>query len=180
MKSVSATIKPGAYEMRGTYGHIQYHRGEDPDRRILGVPVKVLWTDQIQYRCSFVLEIGREVRPGTWIASLRGGVFELIADADGALRGDATFPDGTSGTVFIGREEGFGKRPVLVAAKSLPDAEGGYQSKTFAGDVAMRTVIQAEVLSASLDPEDPDLTAPSPAAPASSATVLGPRATVAA
>lgn len=176
--NTSPAIRPGAYEMRGTYGHIQYHRGEDPDRRIYGVPVKVMWTDQVQYRCSFVLEVGRQVRPGAWIASLRGGVFELIADADGALRGDATFPDGTAGTVFIGPEMAFGKRPVLVAARSQPANDGSYQSKTFAGDVAIRG-IQAEVLSARLDPEDPDLTAPSPAAPASSATILGPGANAA-
>lgn len=167
-------IEAGAYEMRGTYGHIQYHRGEDPDRRVYGVPVKVTWSNQVQYRCSFVLEIVAELEPGRWTAHFRGATFELVLGDDGAINGTAAFPDGTSGTIYIGREMGFGRRPVLVAAKSQPDADGRYQSKTFAGEVAMRAAIQAEVLH---DPADPDLTAPSPAIrPFPPVTELGPRA----
>ena len=154
----SLEIQPGAYEMKGTYGHIQYHRGEDPDRRIYGIPVKVTWSNQVQYRCSFVLEVGRELRPGVWIVSFRGGTFELSMGDDGAMQGEASFPDGTAGTIYIGREMGFGKRPVLVAAKSLPDVEGRYMSKTFAGEVTLRKSMQAEILKPRLDPDDPDMT----------------------
>lgn len=156
--NVLENIQPGAYEMKGTYGHIQYYRGEDPDRRIYGIPVKVTWSNQVQYRCSFVLEVGHTVRSGVWTASLRGATFDLSLAEDGALRGDVTFPDGTSGSVYIGREMGFGRRPVLVAAKSLPDVDGCYMSKTFAGEVALRGSLQAEMLHARLDPEDPDMT----------------------
>lgn len=166
-------IRAGAYEMRGTYGHIQYHRADDPDRRIYGVPVKVTWANQVQYRCSFVLEIVGEVRSGVWTARMRGAEFELALGEDGALGGNVTFPDGTAGTIYLGREMGFGRRPVLVAAKSQPDSDGRYQSKTFAGEVALREPMSAEVL----DPADPDLTAPTPAAKLRPAvTELGPRA----
>lgn len=166
-------IQPGSYEMKGTYGHIQYHRGEDPDRRIYGVPVKVTWANQVQYRCSFVLQILEEIETGRWRCRFRGASFEIALGDDGALTGSAVFPDGTAGTIYIGREMGFGRRPVLVAAKSQPDAEGRYQSKTFAGEVAMRAAMGAEVL----DPADPDLTTPSPALrPSLPATEIGPRA----
>lgn len=157
-------IHAGAYEMKGTYGHIEYHRGEDPDRRIYGIPVKVTWSNQVQYRCSFVLEIGRQMREGVWAASFRGAAFELSIAEDGALHGEAAFPDGTSGTIYLGREMGFGKRPVLVAAKSFPDVEGRYMSKTFAGEVTLRKSMQAEILKPRLDPDDPDLTMRSPSA----------------
>ena len=159
-------IEPGAYEMKGTYGHIVYRRGEDPDRRVYGVPVKVLWPNQVQYRCSFVLEVLRETGPGTWEARLRGAVFELRDEGDGSLRGEASFPDGTTGSVYLGREMGFERRPVILTARSLPDGEGGYETKSFAGEVALRgTALQAEMLHArAADPDDPDLTMRSPAA----------------
>ena len=160
-------IEAGAYELTGTYGHILYRPGEDPDRRKEGVPVKVLWAHQVQYRCSFVLQIGGEVRPGVWPAMLRGAAFELAVGNDGSLQGEATFGDGTSGTVYIGREIGWNRRPVLMTARSAPDADGAFRSKSFAGEIELRerTPWKAASLAARAeDRDDPDLTARSEAA----------------
>lgn len=158
-------IEIGAYEMKGTYGHIQYRRGEDPDRRVCGVPVKVLWPHQVQYRCSFILQIEGERAPGTWQATFRGARFELAERDDGSLRAEVAFSDGTAGSLYIGREMGFGRRPVLLAARSLPDGEGSYQSKTFSGEVRLAP-LRGEMLHArvTVDEGDPDLTARSPSA----------------
>lgn len=160
-EATTLAIPAGAYEMRGTYGHIRYRRERDPQRTIYGVPVEVVVPQTVEYRCSFVLQVGRELRPGVWAASLRGASFELCATGEDAFHGRADFPDGTAGTLFIGREMGFGRRPVLLATRSPEEPDGAWSSKTFAGEIAFRAM-RAAILSPAAD--DPDLTSRSPSA----------------